>query len=408
MNNYKILLPLSIILLLTACGGGGGSSNNSSGSASTSNTGVFLDSPIVNIGYRTETLEGVTNSKGEYEYLPGETVTFFIGDLEFPPVTASGIVTPLDIAGTNDTNDVEVVNMVRLLQTLDGDGNPDNGISISDGAKSAATQVDFTLDVDSFAASTAVTELIANGGQEVTVTELVSVSDALDHFKGELTANNIAHATIEGVWTFEGEDVLFIFLPDSRYFAIQSAEENGFIGFERGIYSTSEGDLTFTTLQNNDGEALFCHSPSSTCPEGAWGYSLSGDALTLEPADILPGETKPTLDRANFSQDTIQGVWTFADEDVLFIFLADNRYFAIQSAEENGFIGFERGVYSTSEGELTFTTLQNNDGEALFCHSPSSTCPEESWGYSLSGDTLTLEPADLLPGETKPTLDRRL
>ena len=92
---------------------------------------------MINIGYRTETVEGVTNSLGEYNYIVGETVTFFIGDLVFPTVSASGVVTPLQLADTEDTSDPTVVNIIRLLQTLDVDGDPSNGIEISDTARFA-------------------------------------------------------------------------------------------------------------------------------------------------------------------------------------------------------------------------------------------------------------------------------
>ena len=90
----KITLLFCFILpILVSCGGG--SSNPAS-------TGVFIDSPVINIGYRTETQNGVTNSRGEFRYHPGETVTFFIGPLEFPSVLAGAKVTPLDMAETDD------------------------------------------------------------------------------------------------------------------------------------------------------------------------------------------------------------------------------------------------------------------------------------------------------------------
>jgi len=93
----KIILLFCFILpFLASCGGGGGSSSNPT------STGVFVDSPVINIGYRTETQNGVTNSRGEFKYFPGETVTFFIGDLEFPSVLADERVTPLDMADTDD------------------------------------------------------------------------------------------------------------------------------------------------------------------------------------------------------------------------------------------------------------------------------------------------------------------
>ena len=101
--------------LLTACGGGGSSSDGSPPvSEPSTSTGQFIDSPVANIGYRTESIpDGVTNANGQFKYLEGETVTFFIGDLEFPPAPATEKVTPLDLAGSTDTSDPTVINIIR-------------------------------------------------------------------------------------------------------------------------------------------------------------------------------------------------------------------------------------------------------------------------------------------------------
>ena len=96
--------------------------------------GVFVDAFVAGIGYRTQSQSGVTNERGEFNYLPGETVTFFIGDLVFPPVPAKGVVTPLDMAQTLDPASPMVLNIARLLQSLDTDGDPANGITISPAA----------------------------------------------------------------------------------------------------------------------------------------------------------------------------------------------------------------------------------------------------------------------------------
>jgi hypothetical protein len=50
------------------------------------------------------------------------------------------------------------------LQTLDVDGDPDNGITITEAAKIAATQVDFKLSVAEFESSQIVINLVANSG----------------------------------------------------------------------------------------------------------------------------------------------------------------------------------------------------------------------------------------------------
>ncbi|HTF96899.1 MAG TPA: hypothetical protein VL995_12255, partial [Cellvibrio sp.] len=203
-----LLTVLSLALVLSACGGDskkGGSSTSSSisntqssmpvvksstqaqSSAATGQTplaGGLVDAFVSGIGYRTETQSGFTTASGEFKYLPGETVTFFIGDLVFPPVSAKGIVTPLDMAQTLNPAAPVVLNIARLLQSLDTDGNPDNGISISTSAAQAAAAVDFSLSPAQFAASAAVVNLVANSGS--TTTTLVSEQQALTHLKETL------------------------------------------------------------------------------------------------------------------------------------------------------------------------------------------------------------------------------
>ena len=85
---FRSLAVLLALFAVAACGGGGGD-DDSGDSEPQIISGVLLDSPVINIGYRTETQEGVTNARGEFNYVAGETVTFFIGDLVFPPVPAS-------------------------------------------------------------------------------------------------------------------------------------------------------------------------------------------------------------------------------------------------------------------------------------------------------------------------------
>jgi|GEM_PF-1915360 len=189
MQSIKTILFAGIFLTLFGCGGS--STSDDDPKQPTTETGVFIDSPVIKIGYRTESLEDVTSSSGEFEYIMGETVTFFIGDLEFPPVAASNVITPLDIANSQDPSNPMVVNIIRLLQSLDEDDDPDNGITISENIKGLSTLItaaEFALPVADFAALPAVTNLVANSGPEFI---LVSESDAIEHFEESLVANNI-------------------------------------------------------------------------------------------------------------------------------------------------------------------------------------------------------------------------
>ncbi len=90
-----------LTLVIAACGGGGGSDSGGSSELEpvTPSTGTFIDSPVSNIGYRTESIpNGVTDENGHFDYLPGETLTFFIGDLEFPSYLPQETITPLELA----------------------------------------------------------------------------------------------------------------------------------------------------------------------------------------------------------------------------------------------------------------------------------------------------------------------
>ena len=295
------ILILGLCAGLVACGGGSSSSSNND--STNTQTGVFLDSSVVNIGYRTETLEGVTNSLGEYDYVEGETVTFFIGDLELPPVTAAGTVTPLDLAGSDDTSNSTVVNIIRLLQTLDEDGNPDNGITITETAKSAATQVDFELSISDFESSSAVTNLVANSGSSSTV--LVPQSEATAHFEDTLVDEGVdfvANSDIAGIWTTsltENDLLAFVFFDDGTYahLEVDTDDSEEISGMEWGTYSKDSGTGQLTVTQTFDGNG------DTGLTDAANGLTtlfaqVSGDVLTLQFDDNLNGtiETDESLD----------------------------------------------------------------------------------------------------------------
>ena len=134
-----------ILALLSACGGG---SDDPPIPPVTASTGVFVDGVVVGLHYETPTFSGTTNNAGEYDFLPGETATFSIGGIVLGSTTAGPIVTPLSlVSGATGPTDPVVINIVRFLLTLDDDGNPDNGITISAAITTAAAglSVDFTI-----------------------------------------------------------------------------------------------------------------------------------------------------------------------------------------------------------------------------------------------------------------------
>ena len=183
MHTKTIALVVSV-LLITSCGGGG---SDGSGDTITDNTttdpatpdpsppsnpppatpspstGVFIDSIVAGIQYQTATFSGFTNSAGEYNYLPGETVTFSVGGIVFGSSPAGPVVTPLSlVSGATDPTNPVVTNIVRLLLTLDDDGNAANGISISADTATAATGISVDFTVADLATDPGVTTLLAS------------------------------------------------------------------------------------------------------------------------------------------------------------------------------------------------------------------------------------------------------
>ena len=154
------------------------------------NVGKFIDSPVTGLAYRTETLNGRTNLAGEFRYEDDESVIFSIGDTEFPSTNAQPIVTPLNVANTSNTEDTLVVNILRLLQTLDADGDPSNGIEITQTAHEAAEGVELDLNAEDFAFQTKTLEFLDEAvGADA---ELVDTETAVAHFTASLELSDEA------------------------------------------------------------------------------------------------------------------------------------------------------------------------------------------------------------------------
>lgn len=97
--------------------------------------GVFYDSPIQGVWYKTPSGIGITNRKGEFKYRKGDRVTFWIGGVVLGSAKGQERITPAHLVPEVD-GDVEkitnqkVTNLSRFLQSLDKDGNVENGIKI--------------------------------------------------------------------------------------------------------------------------------------------------------------------------------------------------------------------------------------------------------------------------------------
>ncbi|UFS62990.1 putative metal-binding motif-containing protein [Sulfurimonas sp. HSL-3221] len=122
MNRMGMLLPaFTALIFLTACGGGGG------GSSTPTVSGQFVDAPVQGLSYACSSgTAGTTDAGGGYTCPDGDTVTFSVGAVTIGTVTAeSGPVAPYSFFPADTA---AAVNLARLLQSLDGDGDPNNGL----------------------------------------------------------------------------------------------------------------------------------------------------------------------------------------------------------------------------------------------------------------------------------------
>ncbi len=383
MKNYKTLLSISMLSILTACGG---SSNNSPESTMnnspepTINTGVFIDSAVINIGYRTETLEeAVTNSLGEYEYLEGETVTFFIGALEFPPVTASGVVTPADIAAGDGTLQT---NILQILQTLDSDGIAENGISIYDTAADAFIGTEFDLSNENFDSEIAgVLDSIESG------LTLIDESTANAHFEATL------HSQILGSWLFSGNVLTFI---DEQHYIIihEHADESGEAGgqsegsVEYGNYNwnVSNGAFSVTLIGESDGWGGLYDGGSNVTSA-----VVQNDSLTLH---VLDGDgVDVTFTRVTSDTNSLIGGWIL--EDNILVFLSESEYVIAHWDNLGSYAGNqpqalsgEYGVYSLDGNTFTVSSASiDTDGDGGLYNAEDSSDQE--------GETLTIGSSEI-------------
>lgn len=91
----------------------------------------FIDSPVGGANVASDTYWGKTDASGGFPYFPGEIALLSIGEFELGEALAAHKISPLDFYPGADIDDPRVANMARLLQSLDADGAPKSGITIT-------------------------------------------------------------------------------------------------------------------------------------------------------------------------------------------------------------------------------------------------------------------------------------
>ena len=144
MITKKLLISSTFaVFALIGCGGGG--------SSSTATTGYFVDAAVANADYdcvADGNYNKVTGADGSFTCTNMAQVRFRVGNVvlgEINTLPADKYVFPQDLVGVaRDTgvNDARVTAMAQLLQSIDNDGNPSNGIAIAQETKTLLAETE--------------------------------------------------------------------------------------------------------------------------------------------------------------------------------------------------------------------------------------------------------------------------
>ena len=188
---------LVVLFLLSGCSSG--NSNNSNTQINDTITGHLVDSNVSGVEYinNDTNIKGFTDINGSFTYVKNTTLTFKIGGLKLGElnttnIKSDNIVYPTDLVGLdrNETNNPKVTKLIRMLQSLDFDNDPYNGIDINSTLlqQLANSSIDFTLDSTTL-------EDINTTLNDLNKT-LLSQDEALIHYEYTLQSNGISVDTI--------------------------------------------------------------------------------------------------------------------------------------------------------------------------------------------------------------------
>jgi hypothetical protein len=187
---------------------------------------------------------------------------------------------------------------------------------------------------------------------------------------------------------------------------VQWQEENGMEGYEYGTYVASDGNVTFTTLENMDGDALTCDEPRGTnctgedgTTQGVWAYTLSEGKLNVTPTG---SETSYVLDSIVPNTASLDGLWESLTAKELAYFFGGDSYIYVDygNTADSGDAIFIIGEYDLEavDGNTEIITYASRtySNEGLLCEQldGEEACDTSRLGYSVINQQLVLSNAD--------------
>ena len=348
----KTLLCLTLAGLLSACGG----SDNDSGSSgpppsSSLKTGILTDGPVSGATYTINGVSKRTNAQGEFEYQEGDEITFHIGNIEIGTVTGADRITPVELADDVTTR----TNLLIFLQSLDSEGDHDDGIQIPDSVSE--------LDADSIDFSKPTTEFITSFQPVLQKIEIFKDKVVVSATEAQANFNKTLLKDIVGVWyakNAESEIVLQV-TSDGKYLIgepIVSSPSDSANGMEYGELSVNAvaGDLwAQSSIDTNEDWGLTDSGKTRD-------MKISFDGTQLKISEAQNPNESATFTKVPQNNSSIAGAWNSSSGKQLFVFNPDNNtYIMVDAVGDDqvevgempcGGPGIEYGKYRVQDGKL--------------------------------------------------------
>ena len=167
-------------------------------------SGRLVDAPVEGVAYRSGGVQGITGTDGGFRYEQGQMVRFFIGDIALgDAVAGKAVLTPLDLVPGGTLATPAVINIARLLQSLDavpGDARITIPAAVRDSARRARAGVGASIEsldyTDNIRFINAAAQLVASLTADYPFTGvLVDADSARRHLEESLAAIGVSAAT---------------------------------------------------------------------------------------------------------------------------------------------------------------------------------------------------------------------
>lgn len=223
MKKSIVLLVLSLFIL-AGCGGSG-SGDSGGGDVDTpittpdygleeqvgDITGVLLDEKVTGVEYSSSSYSGTTDASGNFTCAAGEEVTFSVNSLVVGKSPCLAVITPIelvtegkykwdevsfsgeDVSELSSSENKKLKRLLMLMQTVDTNGDPSDGISVDSNTATALNSLSVTQeslnsllnnDSDTDFSNSLAALVSAMGGSTV----VANSSSAVSHFQTTLSS----------------------------------------------------------------------------------------------------------------------------------------------------------------------------------------------------------------------------